>query len=125
MLAVRSSARSSPCHLDHLPTRLPRAIITTLADSKLESWLATTGYCAADDGIDECGELAFQCVDIWYLYQECIWWGTGLLTAAQLSPQSGPYEPHYYNQDRPVTFTSVESACIQTMQIVGRWGSSK
>lgn len=96
------------------------AIITTLAESPLDSWLATTGYCTPDPAADTDDERGYVCVDEWWRYQTCLWWGTGLLTAAQHEPfPPGPFEPHFSNSSRGIIFSAGEAAAVQAMQLVG------
>ena len=70
------------------------AISTTFADSPLDTWLGTFGYCKPA-GFDENGERLAVCADAAYRYLHCLWGGIALLTAYNTGPYDGPYEPHY------------------------------
>jgi CRP-like cAMP-binding protein len=82
------------------------AIETTLVPSRLDSWMATHGYCRpvedgdgfldADSGgvVDADG---VECVSTGLLYLACLKWAMGLIAGGgfPMFPAAGPYGAHY------------------------------
>ena len=70
-------------------------ISATFAASKLDTWMATYGYCRPD-GLDEDGDRVEVCVSVSYLYLQCVKWALGLICGGGfiMHPSQGPYETH-------------------------------
>ena len=70
-------------------------ISASFAASKLDTWMATYGYCKPD-GLDEDGERLASCVNVSYIYLQCVKWALGLICGGGFSmhPSQGPYSMH-------------------------------
>ena len=79
--------------------------LQTTFGSRLESWLATRGYCE-EAGVDALGEPAAACEGPWKLYLQACYWSLGLVLGFDSGPQDGPKEPHMYNGEQVRADTS-------------------
>ena len=75
------------------------AIMTTFADSPLDTWLATYGFCKPDGLNPSNGERRAECASPGLIYFTALKWGLGLLVGQGLSvtPSTGPF-PSYYSE---------------------------
>ena len=90
---------------------LPAALI---AESKLDTWLATFGLCWPDlsqdqypDGLDACGNRLQQCEEPIVIYAYTFYWALGLVTGYANSPPRGPAPAHFSDTGRYPFGTSV------------------
>ena len=98
------------------------AISTTLADSPVQSWLGTHGYCTAD-GLDDQDAPILRCVDLGFRYLKTLRWSMGLVFATSgfpMTPPLGPLEPYRsdavgFNSD----FTTGEEIMLTVLKLFG------
>ena len=100
-------------------------IISLLASSPLDTWLATHGLCTPREDLDwtdYAGGLVrgFECVPAYQLYMQCILWSGGMLMGApiSLSPHKGPFERHYSAGGPKTLFRFHEELTILILKVL-------
>lgn len=71
-------------------------IMTTFAESPLQTWMATHGYCRpTGEGIDaQTGLLRYECVRPSSRYLNCLWWAFIMVVTQTTHPEYGPYDAY-------------------------------
>jgi hypothetical protein len=97
------------------------AIMTTFAETPLNTWLGTFGYCTPT-GFDEQGDHTYECVEPAYIYFTTIKWAMGLVAAQGLPivPAPGPHPPYYSEHNLYETqFTVGEDIIVHVLKFFG------
>lgn len=92
-------------------------LMTVLASTPLDTWLATHGYCTPA-AIDVSEVDGIECADPSMIYLQCLWWGGGMLLGAPLviSPPQGPYERHFSESGHGAYLTAAEQIVVLLMK---------
>lgn len=93
-------------------------IATTFAETPLETWLATFGYCTPDEEMDE----GFRILPTGFLYLKTWKWSLGLIfhNTLPVEPDHGPFEPYFApSNEYKQQLTTSEEVIVILLKLFG------